>query len=144
MGIFRPDHIPAPRRRIRWGQASEGGLQVLIESLRLSIGLWMVPRGEADRSPNKPAEGSPKQSRELGPTIRDHIKGKTEDPEDMLTHSLSSLKSRGEFGQGDKPTRLGKAVDNNQNNSVSLGEGKTCNKVHGYVGPGSLGNGERV
>ena len=48
------------------GHAAERRLQALVGSLRLPVGLEMVPRGEADRGPNSHTEGLPHLRRELG------------------------------------------------------------------------------
>lgn len=73
MGVFCQDDIPAPGRRVVGGQASEGGLEVLVEPLRLTIRLRMKARGETDGGPNQFTKGPPEARSELGPTIRDYV-----------------------------------------------------------------------
>lgn len=77
---------------------AESVLQILVESLNLSIRLWVEARGEAEGDPKQPAELCPEPSCELWAIVGNDITGEAMKLEDVKNENLSGLFSRWEFG----------------------------------------------
>lgn len=91
MSKFHPDCILRPGRRVPATQETKPGLQLLIQSLGLAIGLWVKPRREADGDAQEAAKFCPKSGSKLGAMVGDHVTGEAMQTENMLDNELSSF-----------------------------------------------------
>lgn len=73
-------------------------LQLLVHSLRLSVGLGVETRCKADRNPQSLAKLPPELGNKLGAAVRNNVRGETMGMENVLEQDLCSVFSGWELG----------------------------------------------
>ena len=121
MGISYPNQLFRPGSRVVVDHAAKSGFQVLVHSLSRPIGLGVEARKQTDRGPNEATKLLPEHGCELGPPVRDDVRGQSMETKDVLENQFSSFFGRGKLGKGNEVGHLGKTVDNCEDSSLALG-----------------------
>lgn len=129
MGVFSPGELLGPRGGVTKCETAEDAANGLVSALGLSIGLRVKTGRETGRGSDKATKLPPEQRRELRTPIGDNVRGETMNLENLVSDDLGCLPSGGEFRKRDKVSGLRKAINNGEDYCVSLGRGKTSNKI---------------
>lgn len=95
-------------------------LQLLIDPLRLAIGLRMVPLRETSCGSNQLTEGPPHTGGELGASVTDNVLGEAKNSKYMVKSKLRNLKCSRQLWKRYEMARLTKSVHNNQYNTITF------------------------
>lgn len=142
MCILHPGKDLTPGGRVLADNAAEGGFEMLIGPLSLTIGLRMEARRQVHCGTYESTEGFPKTRGKLRTPVGDHRGRQAMYPEDMLYQELSSFLSCGQFRQRNVMNRLRKTIYNSKDNCVTIRVREASDKVQGYVRPGPARNGQ--
>lgn len=94
MDIFHPSEMVAPGGLVLRDEAPQVRLQLLVETLSLTVGASVVTRGHTDRVAEELAELLPEGGDELWSSVGNNVIGKPMDSEDVVHHGLCCLLGR--------------------------------------------------